>query len=99
MKQRERLAMQMLNPGSRIYASRNEWELEIIRDPRPSCIDRWKLRNELRDMQPGDTATINGVKVYRKKLIHQASRYLIAAQWFDVKGAIAAIEAGKEAAA
>lgn len=99
MKQRDRFAMQILNPGSRIYTARSEWELEIIRDPRPSCIDRWKLRNQLRELAPGDTATINGVKVYRKKLIHQASRYLIDAQWFDVKGAIAAIEAGKEVAA
>lgn len=95
MKSRQALVMTMLNPGSRIYTARSEWQLEITREPRPSCLDRWKMRDTLRNMQPGATATINGVKVYRKNLAHQASRYLIDGVWLDVTATIEAIEAGK----
>lgn len=82
----------MLTPGAAIYTARSEWALEIIRDPRPSCISRWRWRNDLRELPPGESATINGVLVKRKALTHQAARYLIDARWHNIEDAIAYIE-------
>lgn len=99
MKSQQLIAMSIARPSSCIHAARDEWSLEIIREPRPSCIDKWRWRNELRDMHPGTHATINGVDVYRKNLAHQASRYQVDGKWLDVNQTIAAIEAAKPAVA
>lgn len=96
MKSKSLIAMSIARPASCIHVSRDEWQLEIVREPRPSCITKWTWRNQLRDMQPGTQATINGVDVYRKNLAHQASRYQIDGAWLDVTQAIAAIEAGSQ---
>lgn len=95
MKSQNLIAMSIARPASCVHVSRDEWSLEIVREPRESCIPKWKWRNDLRDMHPGTRTTINGVDIYRKNLAHQASRYMIGGVWLDVTAAIAAIEAGK----
>lgn len=92
MKQKHLIAVNMLNPGNRIHASRSEWTLEITREPRTSCLDTWRARNELRDMQPAETRTINGVTIYRKNLAHQASRYLVNENWYKFDEVVAILE-------
>jgi hypothetical protein len=58
--------------------SRDEWSLEHVTAPRPSCIDKWKWRNELRLMYPGDTRYVNGVQVYKCQHNHAKTRYVVA---------------------
>ena len=99
MKQQQLIAMSIARPASCIHVSRDEWQLEIVREPRASCLDKWRWRDALREMPPGTRATINGLEVYRKNLAHQASRYLIAGEWHDVTEAIEAIEAAGRAVA
>lgn len=99
MKQRDRFAAQILNPGSRIYTSREEWSLEIIRDPRPSCLSKWAVRNELRSMFPGETHYINGVQVYKCMRNHSEARYVVAGgKMTTFDGAIEALERARKVA-
>lgn len=96
MKQHQLIFLNMTQPGACIYANRNEWTLEHTTQPRPSCLDRWAVRNSLRTMEPGTRATINGFEVYRKKLTHQAPRYAINGRWYDTDKTIAILESIQE---
>lgn len=75
MKQRERIAMNILNPGACIYSSRNEWTLEHVTYPRPSCQQAIHLRNALRTLFPGEQRLIGGVWVTKVDQVHKAVRY------------------------
>lgn len=99
MKQKQLIALNVMTPGSCIYANRDEWTLERVTTPRPSCIAAWKLRNQLRELPPGEKTTINGLEVRRRALTHQAAKYVINGDWYLIEGAIAVIEAAREQAA
>jgi hypothetical protein len=75
MKQRERIAMQILNPGACIYASRDEWTLTHVTQPRTSCLEAIHLRNALRSLFPGEQRLIGGVWVTKVDQVHKAIRY------------------------
>lgn len=95
MKKAHLIAMSIARPASCVHVSRDEWLLEIVREPRPSCIDKWVIRNELRQMYPGDTRWVNGAQVYKCQHNHAKTRYVVNGGkmiYFD--DAIAAIEAG-----
>lgn len=92
MKQQNLIYMTIANPASSIYANRDEWALEIIREPRPSCLGKWAIRNDLRRMLPGERRWIGGVWVTKIDSAHKATRYLIDNRQYAFDDAIAAIE-------
>lgn len=96
MKQRHLILQNILTHGACVTVDRDSWSLEITRHPRESCVDRWRIRNSLRTMEPGTRATINGFEVYRKKLTHQAPRYAINGRWYDTDKTIAILESIQE---
>ena len=77
MKQQQLIAMSIARPASCIHVSRDEWSLEIVREPRASCLDKWTIRNELRSMFPGDTRYVNGSQVYKCQHNHAKTRYVV----------------------
>lgn len=97
MKQRERILQNILTHGACITVDRDSWKLEVVTTPRESCLNKWAIRNELRQMYPGDTRYINGVQVYKCQHNHAKTRYVVnggGMVLFD--DAIAAIESGKQ---
>ncbi len=70
-----------------------------IKEPRPSCINAWKLRTALRDMLAHETKTINGVVVVKNGCKTHKKRYVIGDTALTFEDAIAVIEAARSQAA
>ena len=98
VKQKHLIVQNILTHGACIHVNRNEWNLEIIRDPRPSCLDRWKLRNTLRELAPGETRFVNGIQVHKHLRNYSQARYVIDGRVMKFDEAIAFIEAERQAA-
>lgn len=77
MKSKSLIAMSIARPASCIHVSRDEWTLEIVKEPRPSCIGKWRIRETLRNMLPHGVEYIEGVFVKRTGHKHHV-RYAIA---------------------
>lgn len=75
MKQKHVILQNILTHGTCIHTSRDEWSLEIIRDPRPSCLEALHIRQSLRSLFPGEQRKIAGVWVTKVDQVHKAVRF------------------------
>lgn len=77
---------------------RQEWRYERFTTPNPSCYQSLTLRKQLRELLPGEDATINGALVHRgagKK----SKWYYMDKQQLGFSDVLAMIEGDKESEA
>lgn len=92
MKQQQLIFSNLQSPGTCIFASRDEWTLEIVKTPRKSCIEALKIRNDLRKLMPGERRYIGGVWVTKINSAHKPTRYLIDGKQYAFEQTIAILE-------
>jgi hypothetical protein len=98
MKQQNLIFTNMQSPGTCIFANRDEWSLEIVKEPRKSCIEGFKLRNDLRRILPGQCHWVSGVWVTKVDQVHKAVRYRFEGKrQYTFEEAIEIIESIREA--
>jgi hypothetical protein len=71
---------------------RSGWSTAHITTPRESCIEALRRRETLREMLPGETATIAGVEVRRLNSFHLRCCYRIDGRALPFDAALARIE-------